>query len=69
MSTESTVLEIEDLPELFGDDDFAVGEASRAAIAELKIAGIRIFYHDLITQFEIRYTTENADFEVVRELL
>ena len=80
MSIKSTVLEIEDLPELFGDDDFAVGEASRAAIAELKIAGIRIFYHDLITQFEImeyangqkfeiRYTTENADFEVVRELL
>ena len=80
MSIKSTVLEIEDLPELFGDDDFAVQSASRAAIKELKAAGIKIFYHDPILQleimelingkkFEICYINENADFEVVREIL
>jgi hypothetical protein len=72
--------EIEDLPELFGDDDFAVQEASKSAIAELKAAGVNIFYRDQLmqlevmewadgTKFEIRYINENADFEVVREIL
>ena len=70
----------EDLPELFGNDDFAVAAASRAAILDLQKAGIRVFYFDAATgleimklpngqKFEIRYTNENADFDVVREIL
>jgi hypothetical protein len=73
-------LEVEDLPELFGDDDFAVREASQFAIAELKAAGISIFYFDPLLKlevmelangkkFEIQYINKNADFEVVREIL
>ena len=73
-------VEEEDLTELFGDDDFAVQEASRVAITELKIAGVSIFYHDPLLKLEvmelangkkieIRYINENADFEVVREIL
>jgi hypothetical protein len=73
-------LEVEDLPELFGDDDFAVRDASLSAIAELKAAGINIFYLDPLLKlevmemangkkFEIQYLNENADFDIVREIL
>ena len=80
MSIKSTVLEIEDLPELFGDDDFAVAQASLAAIARLQSKGIDVFYFDAHLQisvlekpngnrFEIRYTGKpKADFEIVRKL-
>ena len=80
MSTKSAVLEIEDLPELFGNDDFAVAEASLAAITRLQSKGIDVFYFDAHLQvsvlekpngdrFEIRYTGKpKADFEVVRKM-
>ena len=72
--------ELEDLPELFGDDDFAAQNASLEAIARLQSKGIDIFYFDAYLKvyvleksngdrFEIRYTGKpRADFEIVREL-
>jgi hypothetical protein len=73
-------LEVEDLPELFGDDDFAAQDASLEAVARLKSKGIDVFYIDSYLKvhvlekpngdrFEIRYTGKpKADFEIVREL-
>jgi hypothetical protein len=72
--------EVEDFPELFGDDDFAAQDASLEAIARLQSKGIDIFYFDAYLKvhvlekpngdrFEIRYTGKpNADFEILREL-
>ena len=80
MIAKSIPLEVEDLPELFGDDDFAVAEASLTAIARLQSKGIDVFYFDAHLQvsvlekpngdrFEIRYTGKpKADFEVVRKM-
>lgn len=73
-------LEVEDLPELFGDDDFAAQDASLEAIARLQSKGLDIFYfvaylkvHALEKpngdRFEIRFTGKpKADFDIVREL-
>ncbi len=80
MIDNSVSLEIEDLPELFGDDDFAVQEASLEAIARLQSKGIDIFYFDAYLKvhvlekpngdrFEIQYTGKpKADFEIVKPL-
>lgn len=73
-------LEVEDLPELFGDDDFAAQDASLKAIARLQSKGIDIFYFDAYLKvhvlekpngdrFEIRYTGKpKADFEIVKPI-
>ncbi len=78
---QSVPLEIEeDLPELFGDDDFAAQDASLEAVARLKSKGIDVFYIDAYLQvhvlekpngdrFEIRYTGKpKADFEILRPI-
>ncbi|MEY4531935.1 MAG: hypothetical protein RLZZ156_2658 [Deinococcota bacterium] len=70
--------ELEDLPELFGEDDSTVHEASLAAILELQAKGIDIFYFEgnrsilekpSGQRFEIRYTGEpKAAYEIIRAL-
>ncbi len=70
--------ELEDLPELFGEDDSMVHETSLAAISRLQAKGIDIFYFEdnrhilekpTGQRFEIRYTGEpKAAFEIIRAL-
>jgi hypothetical protein len=70
--------ELEDLPELFGEDDSTVQEASLAAISNLQAKGIDVFYLEANKyilekpskqRFEIRYTGEpNAAYEIIRAL-
>jgi hypothetical protein len=69
--------DFEDLPELFGEDDSDVGNASLAAIADLQANGIDVVYIDKKlnlpilekpngTCFEIRFI--GSSYEIVREL-
>ena len=70
--------ELEDLPELFGEDDSMVHEASLAAISNLQAKGIDIFYFEdnryilekpSKQRFEIRYTGEHgAAYKIIRAI-
>jgi hypothetical protein len=69
--------ELEDLPELFGEDDSDVGNASLAAIADLQAKGIDVFYIDDFLnvpvvekpdgrRFEVHL--QGSNYEIIREL-
>ncbi len=70
--------ELEDLPELFGEDNSMVHEASLAAISNLQTKGIDICYFGddryilekpSKQRFEIRNTGEHgASYEIIRAI-